>query len=168
MPSFYRDGQSHIDDSNIDAHVPALTAAIKHLRGRPDADLDRLGLVGFSLGGGVAMSYIASSPARTVKVLADFYGYVEPLLGTGVANFPPTIIFHNKNDEIVPVAKNSGPLAAALATSIPKIAHEYHEYDELWPQGLNHAFKPGGSADTNSRGLTKAWLTTYMPPIGLP
>ena len=169
LPNLYSDGQAHPTDTNLAAHVPTLTAALKHLRGRSDVDPDRLGLVGFSLGGGVAMSYIANSPVGTVKAFADFYGYVEPLLSAGVAKFPPTIIFHNKNDErFVPPAKNSVPLANALAISNPKIAYEYHEYDELWLEGFNHAFKPGGPADIGSRNLTKSWLTTHIPPTGTP
>ena len=92
-------------EANIAPHAPAVSAAIEHLSKRPDADPERLGLVGFSLGGGIAMSYINASPAGTVDVFADFYGYVAPLLGAGVANFPPTIIFHNKNDLTVRPAR---------------------------------------------------------------
>ena len=169
LPTYYPKGQSNLRDTNIQAHMPALTAAIEHLRGRPDADSDRLGLVGFSLGGGIGMSYITDSPAGPVKVFADFYGYVAPLLGAGVAKFPPTIIFHNKNDELfVTPDKNSVPLARALAGSTPRIIHEYHEYDELWAGGSNHAFEPGKTADTDSRKRTKAWLTSHMPPTGKP
>jgi carboxymethylenebutenolidase len=165
LPAYYPSGQSNLRDTNIDSHMPALAAAIKHLRRRSDADSARLGLVGFSLGGGIAMSFITASPAGTVDVFADFYGYVAPLLSAGVAKFPPTIIFHNKNDGLfVPPAQNSVPLADALAASTPKIEHEYHEYDEVWAEGFNHAFEPGKAADTASRSLSKAWLTKHMPP----
>ena len=115
------------------------------------------------------MSYITTSPAGSVKVFADFYGLVAPLLRAGVAKFPPTIIFHNKYDELfVTPAKNSVPLANALAGSTPRIEHEYHEYEELWAGGFNHAFEPGQTADTDSHNRTKAWLTKHMPPIGKP
>ena len=123
LPTYYNDGRDHRDDTDIAGHVPALTAAIKHLRGRPDADPDRLGLVGFSLGGGIAMSYITASRPGTVKVFADFYGYVAPVLGAGVAKFPPTIIFHNEDDPVVRVAENSEPLAKAL-DGPPRIDHD--------------------------------------------
>src|SRR4051794_17570605 len=49
LPTYYSKDHSDLRDTNIGAHVPALTAAIKHLMKRPDADPDRLGLVGFSL-----------------------------------------------------------------------------------------------------------------------
>jgi carboxymethylenebutenolidase len=150
--------------------VPALTAAIEHLRGRPDADLDRLGLVGFSLGGGIAMSYIAASPAGSVDVFVDFYGYVAPLLGAGVGKFPPTIIFHNEHDPVVRVSENSKPLADALEAA--GITHDpvrpYRWYQGNWEPGFGHAFQPGGRDDAASRAGTKTWLTTHMPPIGKP
>src|SRR5215831_12639602 len=68
LPSYLPGGQGNIMEANIAPHVPAVSAAIEHLRKRPDADPDRLGLVGFSLGGGIAMSYINASPAGTVNV----------------------------------------------------------------------------------------------------
>ena len=170
LPAYYPTGQSDLRDTDIDAHVPALTAAIKYLRRRTDADPDRLGLVGFSLGGGIAMSYITASPAGTVNVFADFYGYVAPLLGAGVAKFPPTIIFHNGHDPIVRVAENSEPLADALAAA--GIAHDpvrpYRWYQGNWERGFGHAFEPGGPDDATSRAGTKTWLTTHMPPTGKP
>jgi dienelactone hydrolase len=67
LPAYYPTGQSDLRDTDIHAHVPVLTAEIKYFRTRSDADSDRLGLIGFSLGGGIAMSYIAASPAGTVN-----------------------------------------------------------------------------------------------------
>jgi len=170
LPTYYPAGQSRLRDTDIDAHVLALSAAIKHLRGRPDAAPDRLGLVGFSLGGGIAMSYITASPAGTVKVFADFYGYVASLLSAGVAKFPPTIIFHNEHDPVVRVDENSERLADALAAA--NIVHEpvrpYLWYQGNWERGLGHAFEPGSQDDAKSRADTEAWLTTYMPPTGNP
>lgn len=99
LPSYYTDKEPHFEDSNVDSHVATIAAAIEHLKkNRADGDPARLGLVGFSLGGGISMAYINASPPKTVSVFADFYGYVAPKLSDGVANFPPTTIFHNKND----------------------------------------------------------------------
>ena len=176
LPTYYPDDQPHLTDTDIAGHLPALTAAVAHLSGRSDADLTRFALVGFSLGGGVAMSYINASPAGAVTVFADFYGLLPPGLlgppgvGAGVAKFPPTILFHNENDPLVPVAENSEPLADALASA--GIVHDpvrpYQWYKDDWDQGAFHAFRPGGPADVNSRTRTKTWLATHMPPTGRP
>lgn len=122
LPSYYPRDRSNPNDQNIAAHVPALSAAVAHVSVRSDVDPTRLGIIGFSLGCGIAMSFIQSSPAGTVSVLADFYGFVRPLLDAGVAKFPPTIIFHNAADPIVRVGENSEPLADALeAASITHV-----------------------------------------------
>jgi acetyl esterase/lipase len=114
------------------------------------------------------MSYITASPAGTVNVFADFYGYVAPLLGAGVAKFPPTIIFHNEHDPVVRVAENSEPLADALAAA--GITHQpvrpYRWYQGSWERGFGHAFEPDSPDDVASRSGTKTWLTTHMPPTG--
>jgi dienelactone hydrolase len=170
LPSYYETGASKPTDADLAAHVPALVAAIKHLSGRADADPNRLALVGFSLGGGIAASYVVSSSVGSVRAFVDYYGYVQPLLGAGIAKFPPTIIFHNTTDPIVPVAKNSEPLADALAAA--GIEHEpvrpYTWYSDNWEGGALHAFRPGGPADLDSRKRCKAWLTEHLPPTGFP
>lgn len=170
LPTYYPAGESNLNDTNIAAHVPALVAAIRHLSHRLDVDANHLGLVGFSLGGGIAASYINSLPKGSVEVFVDFYGYVQPVLDAGVAKFPPTIIFHNKWDRIVPPDRNSERLAEALAKMgiDHHPAHRYDWYDERWEPGLDHAFKPGGKADVDSRARAKTWLTRHMPPVGRP
>ena len=172
LPSFYPSGQSNLFDTDIDSHLPAVTAAIDYLKTRPDADASRIGLAGFSLGGGIAMAYINASPVGQTQVFADFFGFVGPLLRVGnasVTKFPPTIMFQNENDLVVPLASNSGALADALASV--NIIHEpvvpYKWYNEISPESGNHAFKPGDHADVESRKRAGDWIVKYMPPIGV-
>jgi dienelactone hydrolase len=165
LPTYYPGGLGNPLDSDIAGKLPALTAAIRHLSKRADVDASRLGLVGFSLGGGISMAYINSVPAGTVRAFADFYGYVAPLLGGGVEKFPPTIVFHNSTDPIVKPAENSEPLIKALSNA--KIIHEpagapYSWYNDHWEHGLNHAFAPGGPADIASRKRAGQWMAKYL------
>lgn len=108
---------------------------------------------------------INSMPAGTVRAFADFYGYVAPLLRDGVAKFPPTIVFHNAIDRVVPPAVNSEPLLEALETE--SIVHEPSRssptwYSDRWELGLNHAFAPGGVADIDSRDRACRWIAKYV------
>lgn len=166
LPTYYQEGLGNPQDVDIAGKLPALTAAIRHLSKRADVDASRIGLVGFSLGGGLSMAYINSMPAGTVRAFADFYGYVSPLLGGGVERFPPTIVFHNSIDPIVPPAEHSEPLIKALAKA--KIIHEpagppYPWYkNEYWEKGFNHAFAPRGSADIDSRKRAGQWMVKYV------
>ena len=160
VPQFYSDDNPHITDTT--PYVQTLRDAVAAMAGRSDADGDRLGLIGFSLGATTSMTYVASSPLRAVKVLADFFGFLTSDIRTGVSKFPPTIILHNKNDRIVAV-QNSVELDRLLT---PTTNHEFvPPYDESW-QEVNHSFRPGGTADVDSRAKSTAWFVNYMPPVG--
>jgi len=162
VPQYYTDNDSHLEDTR--PHDQTLADAIKAIATRQDADLNRLGLIGFSLGATTAMTYIASKPAGTVKVLADFFGFLTPAIKDEVAKFPSTIILHNKKDKIVLVS-NSEDLDELLTKG--KIEHLFVEpYNDDWPETLHHPFKPGGKADVDSRAQTTDWLDKHLPPTG--
>jgi len=160
VPQYYQDDKPHPFDR--ETHVQTLADAIAAVAGRPDADRNRLGLIGFSLGASTAMTYIAANPPGTVKVLADFFGFLTPTMRAGVGKFPPTIILHNKNDRIVNVHDSED-----LNRLFPKTTdHQLVDpYDEHWQQ-VNHAFKPGGPVDVGSRSKTTDWFAKHLPPTG--
>lgn len=160
VPQYYQDDSPHLADKS--PHVQTLTDAIATLAKRPEADLGRLGLIGFSLGAATAMTFIATNAAGTVKVLADFFGFLTPTIRGGVSRFPPTIILHNANDKIVDVQASLD-----LDALLPKtIDHQLvPPYGEHW-QEANHAFRPGGDADVDSRSKATDWFVKYVPPIG--
>jgi dienelactone hydrolase len=152
-------------------HNQTLADAISAISTRLDVDLDRLGLIGFSLGAATAMTYIASNPIGTVKVLANFFGFLAPeIKREEVAKFPPTIILHNGDDKIVDISY-SNELNILLENA--NIKHQFEVYDEDWRvnyHGLlvevDHSFKPGDSADVDSRKQTTNWFVNHLPPIG--
>jgi carboxymethylenebutenolidase len=160
VPHYYPDDDPHLtDDAPHDRTLADAVAAVSH---RPDVDADRLGLIGFSLGAATAMTFVASNPPGAVKALADFFGFLTPTIRAGVAKFPPTIIFHNKDDLVVP-RQNSEELDRLLTGTVD---HQFvAPYDEQGQIG-NHAFKPGGGADVDSRAKATAWFVKYLPPSG--
>jgi len=83
VPQLYEDEAPHPNDIDADRHVETLSAAIAKTAARPDADPDRVGLVGFSLGAAAAMTYIASGEPGRVKVLADFFGPLTATIRAG-------------------------------------------------------------------------------------
>jgi dienelactone hydrolase len=85
VPQYYVDDEPHPKDT-----VPkdrTLADAIAAVVGHADADADRLGLIGFSLGAATAMTYIATNPPGTVKALADFFGFLTPTIRAGTVTF---------------------------------------------------------------------------------
>lgn len=161
VPQFYVDEAPHLDDIAPDRHVETLSAAIAAVAARPDADPDRVGLIGFSLGAAAAMTYVASNGPGRVKTLADFFGPLTPAIRAGAGNFPPTIIFHNNADTVVSVG-----FSIELDRLLPStVEHRLVRYQEVSQPG-NHAFRPGGEADRDSRKKVKEWFVANMPPVG--
>jgi dienelactone hydrolase len=167
VPGYYVDNKPP-EQLDIDPapHVPILTASIAHVAKRKDVDANRLALIGYSLGAGVAMTYIGAGSPGKINVLADFFGPVlgNPAIANGAGNFPPTIIFHNKDDELVPLA-HSKELQRLLAKS--GVEHLFVEPYVEHGQIMNHPFAPGGEADVDSRKETIKWLADHLAPSGL-
>ena len=54
-----------------------IAAAVDHAVTQPGADARRLGLIGLSLGGGLALQHAEGAPAGTIKALVDFFGHIS-------------------------------------------------------------------------------------------
>ena len=83
----------------------ALRGAVQLLMDDPSTDNERIGLLGFSLGGFLAVSTANSIPE--VKAVVEFFGGAidEIDLESQVRDFPPLLILHGEKDESVPVSK---------------------------------------------------------------
>jgi dienelactone hydrolase len=148
-------------DDNAIPHVPTFADAIAYIAKRPDADLDRIGLVGYSLGAATAMTYIASNPPGKVKVLVDFFGPLNGAIEAGVARFPPTFIRHNTNDQVVNVA-----FSQKLDRLLGSIEHDFFACTEENLRQGHHPFVIDGPADKDSRQKAKDWIVSHLPPVG--
>lgn len=105
------------------------------------------------------MSLIAAQPPGTISVFAEYFGFLTPTIRSSVSKFPPTIIFHNERDLLVNV-KNARDLDSLLPSTVE---HKYQEYSESY-RFVNHSFRPGGPADTDSQAKTIAWCERHLPP----
>jgi dienelactone hydrolase len=145
----------------VASYPPRIAAAIDFALTQPDADADRLGLIGLSLGGGLALGYAVSAPAGHVKALVDFFGHIaDPGILANVNRLPPTLILHNLKDEVVKVVVSSQPLMEALGKTAVTHDHKFYSEDHLARK--HHPFLPGGFPDTDSRARSVAWLKTYL------
>ena len=137
-----------------------IAAAIDHAVAQAGGD-GRLGLVGLSLGGGLAVDYAESVSAGKVRALVDYFGFISsPRHFANVDRLPPTLILHNNADGIVKIRESSKPLLDALDKTT--VIHEHHFYDDANPLRGNHPFLPGGPADVDSRSRSVEWLKTYV------
>jgi carboxymethylenebutenolidase len=81
----------------------AIAASIDLVARHPAVDAQRIALVGFSLGGYLAVG-VAARDARIAAVVEFFGGLPEPL-AEDVRRLPPTLILHGEADRVVPVAE---------------------------------------------------------------
>ena len=146
---------------SVGIYAPRVSSAVDHARSDARVDRNRLGLVGLSLGGGLALQYAAGAGAGTVDAVVDFFGYIDA--GANVyrdaGKLPPTVIFHNDKDKVVEPAY-SVKLRDDLRTH--GVTNEYHPVDDDYHERKFHPFRPGGKADRDARSKTVEWLKKYV------
>jgi len=127
----------------VNSYTPRIAAAIDRALADPGVARGHLGLVGLSLGGGLALQYAASRAPGEVDAVVDFFGYIAPESNVyrDAARLPPTLIFHNPKDKIVD-PNYSTRLRDALTTA--KVPHEHHEKDDDYEERKFHPFRSGG------------------------
>ena len=149
----------------VDSFRPRIAAAITHALAQPESDAARFGIVGLSLGGGLALWFAESAPKGAVRAVVDFFGHLSDstAIYANVKALPPTLVFHNKPDGVVPSQLSVGLLAALKQQGV---VHDGTVYDKepRYPERKNHTFRPGGAADLDSRARTRKWLDTYVKP----
>ena len=106
---YYASAAERVETTNMIDKWPlwqdALRDAVRLLAEDPSTAGSPVGLVGFSLGGFLAVSTANSIPE--VKAVVEFFGGAidEKDLESQVRNFPPLLILHGEKDESVPVSK---------------------------------------------------------------
>jgi len=148
----------------VDSFRPRVAAAVKYAMVQTESDAARLGVVGLSLGGGLALWFAESAPKGSVKAVVDFFGHIADRgIYDNVKALPPTLVFHNEPDGVV-----SSQLSVKLLKKLEEqhVVHDGTVYDKEppYPERREHTFRPGGPADVDSRARTRKWLDTYVKP----
>jgi carboxymethylenebutenolidase len=86
----------------FDTWTGCVTCAVGHVRKESAIDGERIGIVGLSLGGFVALS-CAAQPELKIAAVASGFGGLTKEKRDAVRLLPPTLIVHGEEDEVVPV-----------------------------------------------------------------
>jgi carboxymethylenebutenolidase len=121
----------------------AVADGVTNVAKQPNVDPNRLGLLGYSLGGYLSLSLAMFDP-RVSAVVEYFGGLPEPLV-KDVKSLPPTLILHGDADKVVPVAE-----ARALEKLLQekKVPYEL----QIYP-GQGHGFFGETGRDASNRAL---------------
>lgn len=83
--------------------LTAVKGAVRFARSRESVDPERVGLIGFSLGGFLTMSLVATEPELKLAAAVECFGGLPKELHPELKGGPPVLIFHGDRDAIVPV-----------------------------------------------------------------
>jgi carboxymethylenebutenolidase len=109
--------------------------AVAYARTLPNVDGERVGLVGFSLGGTLALMAAARHDLK-LAALVEFFGALPRELRPDLKKLPPTLVIHGDEDKVVPV-EEAYVLVGLL--SVRKLTCEA----EVYP-GVGHMFFKDG------------------------
>lgn len=149
-----RTGERRASFASLFRNFPAWSAtvgdAIAWVGRQPGVSSSRVGLVGVSLGGSLALT--AAAQDRRVAVLVDYFGFVPEPVAATLRRLPPTLILHGAKDPIVPVSNAYAFESLARRTGAP---YEIKVYED---QG--HGFY--GAADRDADGRVTAFLERHL------
>ncbi len=135
---------------NFPVWMKTLWDAISFVEQQPQVDRERIGLVGFSLGGYLAVCGAAIDPR--VKAVVEFFGGMPKEMKLFVRRLCPMLILHGEDDAIIPVSE-AHHLQEVLAKK--NVAHEV----KIYP-GAGHGFDGEIWKDARVRSL--AFLKKYL------
>jgi carboxymethylenebutenolidase len=151
---FQRTGTISTDEATIFRNFPiwgkALWDVNSFVAQQPAVDLERIGLLGRSLGGYLALS-LAAVDTR-VKAVVEYFGGLPKEVRFFQRHMPPTLILHGDADTVVPVAE---------AYSVQKVLEERNvPYEiKIYP-GEGHIFNLAAHEDAERRAA--AFLKKYL------
>ena len=144
---FDRTGQVEPEKSALVMNFPiwmkTLWDAVSFVEQQPSVDPQRIGLVGFSLGGYLAVCGSAIDPR--IKAVVEFFGGLPKEMKLFMRRLCPTLILHGEGDAVIPVSE-----AYYLRDALEKKKVPYEI--KIYP-GIGHGFEGEAWNDARSRAL---------------
>jgi carboxymethylenebutenolidase len=134
---FDRTGHEELDPQNPNKDGKHFAAwrdtvrdAVLFARMQPDADPERIGILGFSLGGYLGVA-VAAQPELKVAALVEFFGGLHEEIHKTLKHLPVTLIIHGKKDTVVPV-KHAHEFKKAMDDRKLKCEIEIYDVEHLF------------------------------------
>jgi carboxymethylenebutenolidase len=118
---FQRTGHTWVYPSQIEedflSWLGAIEDAVTFISGQPGVDPQKIGVLGFSLGGYLAVSLATRD--RRIAAVAELFGGLPAHFVKDVAQLPPVLILHGGSDTTVPVTEAYHLEQALKSNKIP-------------------------------------------------
>jgi dienelactone hydrolase len=146
----YQHGGGQIVAMHRNDWAAALNDAVTHVKTLAGVDTNRVGLLGFSLGG-----HLCLRVRSTAKVLVEFFAPLLDGIGTGGGSGLRAQIHHGTGDSLVPFESNATPIEKELRNG--GAATEVNDY-----RGAGHGFVGTDAANTSARSQSKARTIAFF------
>jgi carboxymethylenebutenolidase len=142
------------------SYVRTLNDASRYMAEQTGIRRQKIGLVGFSLGGYLVLALAEESishppPLRSpdIEAVVEFYGAMPEFAAQRMTRMPPVLILHGELDEIVPVSR---------AYELEKLlVHKGSRYEMKIYAGQKHGLEGEAVADANRRATS--FLKNLLP-----
>jgi len=142
-------------DQRFVAWTDRIITAVDYLVALPTTNVGRVGLLGFSQGGYLAIAVAAGS--TKVQAAVEVYGGVPTRLRMTISRLPPVLILHGEADMNEPVQRAHDVAALAQSVGAPFVLKTY--------PGATHGFdgEPLNSANAvDARRRTVDFLSIFL------
>jgi carboxymethylenebutenolidase len=129
-------------------HVGDFIQAFAYLRTQPFVRADRIGMVGFCLGGGMTWRVAVAVPELVAAV--PFYG-VSPPVEDAPKIHAAVLAIYAERDQVVSVAEQVPPIEAAMQAA-------GKTFQKIVYPGVDHAFHDDTGSSWNEATAKAAWL----------
>jgi carboxymethylenebutenolidase len=135
--TFLATSKKIFDGKHFPAWLDAVRDAVSYVAERPNVDPRRIGLLGFSLGGYLAMALATEDPR--IRAVVNLSGGLPPTWEERVTRqMPPVLLLHGGKDPVVPVAEANKAEQALKQKGVP-CELEVFPGERHWMAGKAHA-----------------------------
>src|SRR5262245_29008292 len=127
--------------------IEVVRDAVAYVRKLPNVDASRIGIVGFSLGGYLALA-AAPKIDPPIQAVVEMFGGLPQEYCKKLGKVPPTLIVHGEEDDVVPVSEAYKAAGVILAQK-QQVAIEIQK-------GVGHVCCPPGKDEPDKFELLKA------------
>jgi carboxymethylenebutenolidase len=144
---FDRTGTTYAGDATILCEFPVwletIRDAVTYATKLPNVTPDRLGLVGYSLGGYLAMAHATQD--ERIRAVVELAGGIDADSAKNARRFPPVLVVHGKDDRRVPFER---------AKEVQRVWKQAGaEIETRFYPGEGHILSAGAALDALSAGL---------------